>query len=59
MFQQQMQNNPQLQQMQQFQGRVNEMLSGKNPQQQEQVFRNMCQNMGVNADEMLKQAGML
>lgn len=57
MFQQQMgmQNDPQ---SQQNLARVNQMMAGKDEGQQEQVFRNMCQNMGVNPDDILKQVGM-
>lgn len=41
---QQMMNNPQF-------ARAQEMLNGKSPQEQEQVVRNMCQQMGIDFEQ--------
>ena len=46
---QQFGDNPQMQ-------RAQEMLSGKSPQEQEQVVRNMCQNMGIDFEQARQMA---
>lgn len=51
---QQMQNNPMF-------NRASQMMANKSPQEQEQVVRNMCQQMGIDfeqAKQIARQFGM-
>lgn len=51
MLQQMAQNNPQAAQ-------AMNMIQGKNPQQIQQIARNMAKERGVNIEDMMRQFGM-
>lgn len=52
---QMMQNNPQTKAMMDAQARMNQMLGGKTPEEQEQIVRNAYKNSGVDIDQAMKQ----
>jgi len=50
-----LQSNPQFQQLNQYMPQVQQMMNGKTPEEQQQVFMNTCKSLGVDANQMMQQ----